>query len=782
MTAFEEMGVLPEIAKAVDEVDWNLPTDVQNEAVPLILGGGDVLMAAETGSGKTGAFCLPILQIVWETLKDLQAGKGAKKSEGSDAPIKLQMSFFDRGSALAVSPDGLTCQSREFKEWHGCRSTKGVQNNGKYYYEAKVTDEGLCRVGWSTLAAALDLGTDKQGFGFGGTGKKSFGKQFDSYGESFGMHDVIGCYLDLDNGIIKFSKNGKDLGNAFNIPPNLRKSAFYAAVVLKNAEMEFNFGSTPFKYPPPNDYVALSKASKENVVNSTITGASLNLPKSSKNAPQAIIIEPSRELAEQTLQCIKNFKKHLKDPEVKELLVIGGTAAKDQIDALRQGVDIIVATPGRLEDLISTGQLSLTQVRFFVLDEADGLLNQGYSELINRIHQQIPKFTADGKRLQMVVCSATLHSFEVKKLAEKLMHFPTWVDLKGEDSVPETVHHVVVRVDPRNDKSWMDNKRHIQTDGVHQRDDIRPSKQTAETLSEAVKILKGQYALQAINQQKMDQGIIFCRTKVDCDNMERFLNSCGPGPNNDRNFYSCVCLHGDRKPQERKANLEKFKRAEVKFLICTDVAARGIDVKGVPYVINVTLPDEKSNYVHRIGRVGRAERMGLAISLVSSVPEKVWYHSNCSSKGRNCYNTNLTDRGGCCIWYNEPQYLADIEDHLNCTIQQVGPDLVIPADEFDGKVVYGEKRKGMGSNYQTHTAQISQTLKELAAIEKKAQSIKSSHLPQPSMIIMACTTCTRDKKKVTQVRGYLSLKDTVLKTLDVFPHDAAERDRACTGE
>jgi ATP-dependent RNA helicase DDX1 len=117
-----------------------------------------------------------------------------------------------------------------------------------------------------------------------------------------------------------------------------------------------------------------------------------------------------------------------------------------------------------------------------------------------------------------------------------------------------------------------------------------------------------------------------------------------------------VCLHGDRKPQERKGNLDRFKRKEVRFLICTDVAARGLDVSGLPFIINVTLPDEKSNYVHRIGRVGRAERMGLAISLVASVPEKVWFHGQwCPSRGQSCRNTKLTGQGGCCVWYNEPQ-------------------------------------------------------------------------------------------------------------------------------
>ena len=179
MTAFEEFGVMPEIGKAVEEMEWLLPTDVQAEAIPLILGGGDVLMAAETGSGKTGAFCLPILQITWESLKELQGCR--KKGAGGEGEAAVtetwQMSVFDRAPALAVSPEvrererilgllncslqGLTCQSREQREWHGARSTRGVTARGKYYYEATVQDEGLCRLGYSTDQASLDLGTCK---------------------------------------------------------------------------------------------------------------------------------------------------------------------------------------------------------------------------------------------------------------------------------------------------------------------------------------------------------------------------------------------------------------------------------------------------------------------------------------------------------------------------------------------------------------------------------------------------------------------------------------------
>ena len=120
------------------------------------MGGGDVLMAAETGSGKTGAFCLPVLQITWESLKELQDGKkkgerGGAGGGSTSSPSSMVMSVHDRSPELAVSPDGLRCQSRHPKEWHGCRANRGVAGRrAKVYYEATVEDEGLCRVGFAT--------------------------------------------------------------------------------------------------------------------------------------------------------------------------------------------------------------------------------------------------------------------------------------------------------------------------------------------------------------------------------------------------------------------------------------------------------------------------------------------------------------------------------------------------------------------------------------------------------------------------------------------------------
>lgn len=730
MTAFENLGVMAEIGEMVNELGWMLPTDIQAESIPLILGGGDVLMAAETGSGKTAAFSIPVIQIVHETHQDQAKGGSSRKNTGSMKSTllsKWQMNPHDRGSKFAVASDGLLCQCREFKEWQGCRSTRGV-TKGRYYYEAHCKDEGLNRVGWSTLSADHNLGTCKQGYGFGGTGKKSNCRQFDTYGEPFTMHDVIGCYLDMDEGHIRFSKNGQDLGHAFDIPAHLRKQPFFAAVVLKNAEIQMNFGGTPFKHPPKDGYIPLCDAPESCSAASTKSGvgATQTAPKTkANNAPYAVIIEPSRELAEQTYNIIKKLQQHVNNPKLTEVLVVGGVPAGEQLRQIESGVDILIGTPGRIDDFISTGKVNLNQCRFLVLDECDGLLNQGNGDFIRRMHNKLPKVSSDGKRLQVIVCSATLHSFDVKKLSEQIMNFPIWVDLKGEDSVPETVHHVVVPVDPISDPSWRGLKSHISTDGVHKNDDTGPrSRESKEQNSEAVKILKGEYCVRAVREHKMEQAIIFCRTKLDCDNMERYFITMGGGPRNPKHMFSCVCLHSDRKPHERKGNLERFKKGEVRHLICTDVAARGIDIRGVPFVINVTLPDDKQNYVHRIGRVGRAERMGLAISLVATKhKEKVWYHSNCHNRGRGCYNTNLTTSGGCCIWYDEGTLLGEVEGHLKITIEQTTPKMEIPVDEFDGKVVYGRKRDNSGkSKYKGHADVLAPTVNELQDLERCAQT------------------------------------------------------------
>lgn len=376
-------------------------------------------------------------------------------------------------------------------------------------------------------------------------------------------------------------------------------------ICVKNAQCSIRFSpDANSKTKPPVGFRWIGECLNQTIQiipnpNVDKSASSSNSGKQNTNlGPKAIIIEPSRELAEQTLRCITDFKNYLPNP-IKELLILGGVNAKDQIDKLRNSVDIIVATPHRLEDFVNNGHISLTNCRFFIIDEIDALLAQNNLKILSSLHSKMPKMFDDGRRLQLIVCSATLHNFEVKKFAEKLMYFPTWVDLKGEDSVPDTVHHVVLRVDPRKQTQWKNLETKIQTDGVHYKDVFNPNNPNAETYSEAVKILKGDLVIKAIDSLKIDQAIIFCRTKIDCDNLEKYLNLKGKLIKSNKNPYSCVCLHADRAPAERTSNLEAFKQKQANFLICTDVAARGIDIKGIPFVIQVTLPDDKANYLHR---------------------------------------------------------------------------------------------------------------------------------------------------------------------------------------
>eukprot|EP00026_Physarum_polycephalum_P004090 Phypoly_transcript_04107.p1 GENE.Phypoly_transcript_04107~~Phypoly_transcript_04107.p1 ORF type:complete len:722 (+),score=91.51 Phypoly_transcript_04107:71-2236(+) len=692
MSAFEELGVMPAIIRAVEELDWLLPTPIQQDAIPMILGGGDVLAAAETGSGKTGAFSIPMIQVTHESLREGTVTRG-------QAPVGVMtMSTEDRDPDFAVAQgDVTTCQSR-VPNWQGGRANWGV-TKGKYYYEATVTDEGLCRVGWSTMSARLDLGTDRLGFGFGGTGKKSNNKQFDTYGEPFGLNDKIGCYIDLDNFTIGFSKNGKDYGVAFQIHRQMQGAAFYPAAVLKNAEMKFNFGTSdaaPLKHLPEG-YTAVGRADPTHVASAAANASAPDAKKVRK--PLALILEPSRELAEQTYANIVKFAKYLEAPKIEHTLIVGGVPANVQVQALQQGTDIVTATPGRLIELIETGAMDLTNIRFFVLDEADNLIENN-NDIIMKIHARLPK-----ARLQVLLFSATLHSQPVRDMADKITKFPTWIDLKGKDAVPETVDHTFVWADPTKDLSWQTQSAHkFKTDGIHRMDNIKPGSTNPETLSEEIKALKPLLLLKIINAHKMDQAMVFMRTKLECDHLEEYMRALGgnkKGPVEGE--YSCVSLHGDRSVQERKENLRKFKDGEVRFLLCTDVAARGIDIRELPFVINYTLPDKPEEYIHRTGRVGRADRMGLAISIVGSTKEKVWYHQ-CATRGKGCANTELVEKGGCAIWYDEPQYWQEIQQRLN---QEVAPLDANFQHAAGANVVYGQKRKADGAvDYEVHVDQI----------------------------------------------------------------------------
>merc|ERR1712228_182451 len=340
--------------------------------------------------------------------------------------------------------------------------------------------------------------------------------------------------------------------------------------------------------------------------------------------------------------------------------------------------------------------------------------------------------------VQVILFSATLHSDPIREMSKKLCRQPIWVDLKGKDFVPDTVHHCILVVDPIKDRQWTSRNNvneNIQTDGVHLRDQIQwnPSKQSLSdnTRSEGIKILKPIILKKIIDAFRMHQCLIFCRTRLDCDNLATFLTKIGGGKafygatsSGKENPYSCIALHSGIPQHRRAENLALFKNGDVRFLICTDVAARGIDIKSLPFVINVTMPAEDEDYVHRVGRVGRADKPGIAISIISSQKEKVWYHSNCPDRGKNCSDTRLVPQGGCCIWYDEVKIFEKVEkrlggnripildQHKHLSSSNKIEDFVKTIEEKDPLLVASEKK----------LKKLLPTIDQLNALEVSAQN------------------------------------------------------------
>ena len=700
------------------------------------------MAAAETGSGKTGAFSLPVLQIVHEALSlKARLGEAAASAATTGAHTKCELNPDDRDDVFAISNDGLTCQARSEHSWGGCRANIGAFT-GKVYYEATVRDEGLCRLGWATLGASLDVGTDKGSFGYGGTGKKSHAKRFEDYGGSYGLGDTIGCWIDCDSGEIGYSKNGISLGTAFISSGALRGQPLFPAVTLKNAELVMNFGNSPMKFPPPSGYVPLALAPEESTATWAAAAAACIAPGARK--PLALILEPARDLAEQTFNNVEEFAKHLMNPAVRAELLVGGVSAAQQVRSLKEGLDIVVGTPGRVIDLLERGELSVDQVKFFVLDEADRLLDTGNRDAITKLFRRLPKSGAGAARLQVLMFSATLHSPEIRALAAQICENPVIVDLKGKDAVPETVDHVIIKVDPTEDRTWLQTEPAVDTDGMHAVDpELGPTSSSKEAWSEAVKRLKPRLLTRLLDSLGAEQALVFCRTNHDCDNLEKFLNRLSgtsakrkrPGSSGPGAAYSCMVLAGARTMDERRAALSAFKEGEVRVLISTDVAARGIDIQGLPLVVNMTLPDRSEDYVHRVGRVGRADAIGLAVSLVAAVPEKVWY---CTQKGLKPWlnpdkkNTRSNDQGGHALWYDEPALLKEVEERLGKEIPALPADLSLPPEisarvfGANGGVKYGQGKGGETAAFEKEVAERTEgfapAVVALAALEHQAQA------------------------------------------------------------
>jgi ATP-dependent RNA helicase DDX1 len=362
---FADLGLQSELLQSIEELGWLLPTDIQDEAIPLILGGGDVMGAAETGSGKTAAFALPILQSVHERLRGIssKAATASQKSGKNEAQVTIKLNVEDKEEGITLSPDGLTCShTSTSNNWVGIRSTHGI-NKGKFYYEIKVLSSGNCRVGWSTIAAHLELGKDSQGFGYGGKGWKSYNGSYEKYGGEYNKNDMIGVYIDFNDKVIFFSKNGEILENAFIIPESMYGTVLFPTIALSNCSCSVNFGasssassssssssssfsssSSSFTFPPIQGYLPLAKSFNLYDMNSSECYQSKG-----KRQPSAIIIEPTKDLAEQVYTSFQDLSRYIDSPKLAIHLLIGdgGRYSKNN-DA-----DIIIGTIGLLFCLCS---------------------------------------------------------------------------------------------------------------------------------------------------------------------------------------------------------------------------------------------------------------------------------------------------------------------------------------------------------------------------------------------------------------------------------------------
>jgi ATP-dependent RNA helicase RhlE len=275
---------------------------------------------------------------------------------------------------------------------------------------------------------------------------------------------------------------------------------------------------------------------------------------------KCIVMEPTRELA---LQVSEVFQKMSKGTKVETLCLFGGVEQAPQIEKLVKGVDILIATPGRMFDLIYQKHLKITGVEILVLDEADHMLDLGFIKDIQDVKKFLPKFH------QTLFFSATINE-QIKKVAYSLVRNAIRIQLSPNDPVAKNITHSVAFVE-------MDDKRF--------------------------------FLERVIGENPESKILVFVRTKVRAERVKSAMQRVG---------IESETIHGDKEQQDRLSVLDKFRSGEVKILIATDVSARGIDIANVDYVVNYDLPDVPENYVHRVGRTGRGMQKGLAVSFCAA--------------------------------------------------------------------------------------------------------------------------------------------------------------------
>jgi ATP-dependent RNA helicase RhlE len=283
-----------------------------------------------------------------------------------------------------------------------------------------------------------------------------------------------------------------------------------------------------------------------------------HLMKGPRGKLRALILAPTRELAEQTHVAITQLGRQT---GLRSITVYGGVSSEPQVNSLRKGVDIVVACPGRLLDLRSQKLIDLRQIEILVLDEADHMFDMGFLPSIRRIIAAVPR------KRQTLLFSATMPE-EIRTLATEMLHNPVTVEISIDQPL-ETIRHAIYPVEPTH---------------------------------------KTEMLIKLLSENGKDKVLVFTRTKHRAKRLTQKLVNAG---------LPATALQGNMSQNQRQASMEKFRQDRVKVMVATDIAARGIDVSQVSHVINYDLPATADAYTHRTGRTGRMERLGMAISFVT---------------------------------------------------------------------------------------------------------------------------------------------------------------------
>jgi len=279
----------------------------------------------------------------------------------------------------------------------------------------------------------------------------------------------------------------------------------------------------------------------------------------SKRMPRALILAPTRELG---IQIGENFAQYAKYLNVRQAVIFGGVSQVPQVQKLQNGVDVLIATPGRLLDLINQGYVHLGKIEYLVLDEADNMLDMGFIHDIKRIMKHIPQ------QRQTLFFSATMPP-AIRKFANTILRNPVEISVSPVSSAAKSVEQSVYFIEKQQ---------------------------------------KTKLLFKVLEDHDIRQSLVFTRTKHGADRLARQLT---------KNGIKTACIHGNKSQNARQKALLDFKKGDLRILIATDIAARGIDIQDLPHVINYDLPNDSETYVHRIGRTGRAGKGGIAFSFCS---------------------------------------------------------------------------------------------------------------------------------------------------------------------